>query len=437
MGPGESTHLAPCLSIDACVGSVETSPNTSATTSNERPSAAADTKPNLSVISLPGDKLRLTEGMQSAYPVLETLSSAVVPSPSPSPSATVTVGALGLTSPWVAWATFGAALVAAAAAVWAAVLQRRSGREAAHAAARSAQAAEDAVAQSALSLEASGRRTDQDALHRRFQEASAQLGSSGAAVRMAGVFAMARLADDWDHQRQTCVSVLSGYLRMPWRELDGRAAAEESEIRRTILALIGERTKVAAEGSWSDMEFDFRGARLPKFSWTGSIFRKRPMFQGAQLVEGAMLTACTFAQGVTFAQCNIRAHVWLRGIVVSTGHLMLMQAHVAQGAALTLDIAELGPSATVTLMELECMGIVSVHVRAVAQQQGTVRASGLTLGREARLTVDVEKPESPQLVLNGFLPEFYFGSWSVSRSSYISINEKLGALADYQSTNEE
>lgn len=36
-----------------------------------------------------------------------------------------------------------------------------------------------------------------------------------AAVRLAAVYGLAGLADDWPENRQTCVDVLSGYLRMP------------------------------------------------------------------------------------------------------------------------------------------------------------------------------------------------------------------------------
>ena len=45
-----------------------------------------------------------------------------------------------------------------------------------------------------------------------------------AAVRLAGVYAMAGLADDWPENRQTCVDVLCGYLRMPYEPDPGDEA---------------------------------------------------------------------------------------------------------------------------------------------------------------------------------------------------------------------
>ena len=56
------------------------------------------------------------------------------------------------------------------------------------------------------------------AAHRaRYGEAAAQLGHGNAAIRLAGVYAMAQLADDWadPDARQQCVAVLCAYLRMP------------------------------------------------------------------------------------------------------------------------------------------------------------------------------------------------------------------------------
>jgi hypothetical protein len=55
-----------------------------------------------------------------------------------------------------------------------------------------------------------------NAFAKRYQDAAKQLGHDKAPVRLAGVYAMARLADDWDDQRQTCVDVLCAYLRMPF-----------------------------------------------------------------------------------------------------------------------------------------------------------------------------------------------------------------------------
>ena len=69
-------------------------------------------------------------------------------------------------------------------------------------------------------------------LNERFATAAGQLGSDQpAAVRLAGVYAMAGLADDWNFAKanqQTCVDVLCAYLRMPYEPDPGGTALTAS-----------------------------------------------------------------------------------------------------------------------------------------------------------------------------------------------------------------
>jgi hypothetical protein len=69
----------------------------------------------------------------------------------------------------------------------------------------------------------------QDAVERRITElytkAADQLGSDKAPVRLAGLDALERLAQDNESQRQTIVNVLCAYLRMPY---DARLTAVPS-----------------------------------------------------------------------------------------------------------------------------------------------------------------------------------------------------------------
>ena len=65
----------------------------------------------------------------------------------------------------------------------------------------------------------------------RFATAAAQVGSDKPpAVRLAGVYAMAGLADDWEENRQTCVDVLCGYIRMPYSPEPGKDAPEPERV---------------------------------------------------------------------------------------------------------------------------------------------------------------------------------------------------------------
>ena len=80
----------------------------------------------------------------------------------------------------------------------------------------------------------------------RFATAAEQLGSDKPTVRLAGVYAMGGLADDWPENRQTCVDVLCAYLRMPYEPDPGQDAPEPQrlafqairEVRHTVIRVI-------------------------------------------------------------------------------------------------------------------------------------------------------------------------------------------------------
>ena len=107
---------------------------------------------------------------------------------------------------------------------------------------------------------------------RGFGAAAGQLGSSDAAVRLAGVYALVNLADEMSafDRRQQCIDVLCGYLRLPVaRDPHDRAA---DEVRRTILDALAERLQAGAQLSWSRHSFDFRRAQFIDVDFAGAIF---------------------------------------------------------------------------------------------------------------------------------------------------------------------
>lgn len=131
----------------------------------------------------------------------------------------------------------------------------------------------------------------------RFGAAASQLGHADVAVRLAGAYAMAGVADEAsDHERQQCVDVLCGYLRLPYSpelganhqsELQHKVPAREGEesthrflyrqndkvVRQTILRVIGAHLQQDARESWSGCDFDFRGAAMEDADFSGAIFR--------------------------------------------------------------------------------------------------------------------------------------------------------------------
>lgn len=106
-------------------------------------------------------------------------------------------------------------------------------------------------------------------LNERFATAAEQLGGNKPPqVRLAGVYAMAGLADDWAENRQICVEVLCAYLRMPYSPDPGPDADEEKrlaflsnrEVRHTIIRLITAHLRDGAAVSWQGLNLDFTGA---------------------------------------------------------------------------------------------------------------------------------------------------------------------------------
>lgn len=144
----------------------------------------------------------------------------------------------------------------------------------------------------------------------RFAKASEQLGSEKGAVRLAGVYAMAGLADDWREGRQTCIDVLCAYIRMPYTpppdapsetaeqdedqapvgDADNvRAAREEREVRHTVIRLVGRHLSLAEDdaASWRGCDFDFTGAVFDGGDLSGANFSGGGVyFDGATFIGG-------------------------------------------------------------------------------------------------------------------------------------------------------
>jgi uncharacterized protein YjbI with pentapeptide repeats len=145
-------------------------------------------------------------------------------------------------------------------------------------------------------------------LNERFATAAEKLGSDKpAAVRLAGVYAMAGLADDWTDNRQTCVDVLCGYLRMPYepdpgegalgkRRLDFRASRE---VRHTVIRVITSHLRDDAAVSWRGLNFDFTGAVFDGGDFTGAEFSGGMVdFGGATFSGGTVdFGGATFSGG--------------------------------------------------------------------------------------------------------------------------------------------
>ncbi|MFJ2407071.1 pentapeptide repeat-containing protein [Streptomyces xanthochromogenes] len=157
-----------------------------------------------------------------------------------------------------------------------------------------------------LLAEGDAHRADASQLADRYTTAAGQLGHDQAAVRLAGVYALARLADDWQEQRQVCIDVLCAYLRMPY-EPDRDAAAHrtgEGEVRQTIISVIRAHLRTPESATaWCSHNFDFTGAVFDGGDFSDSCFQGMFDFTGAVFSAGTVdFTDARFRDGeVTFA----------------------------------------------------------------------------------------------------------------------------------------
>jgi uncharacterized protein YjbI with pentapeptide repeats len=102
----------------------------------------------------------------------------------------------------------------------------------------------------------------------RFASIAEQLGSKTYAVRHAGAYALAALADDWhqlgnDAERQVCVNLLCAQLRSP-PEGDDDAYMSDLEVRQTMISLIRSHRPLEAssELNWKSCSISLVGAVL-------------------------------------------------------------------------------------------------------------------------------------------------------------------------------
>lgn len=184
--------------------------------------------------------------------------------------------------------------------------------------------------------EADSRREDGEQLSQRYQDAAGQLGHERAAVRLAGVYAMSRLADDWPDQRQQCVDVLCAYIRLPVAEQQG---SEEKVVRRTILDEIASPTAVdkPPRQSWSALRLDLSNSRIDDFHARNSKFENLSL-EGARLNGNVSFSETVLSGLLNIGSARIRGDVYISavGLQGRLGHISLLSARVLKGGSLTI-----------------------------------------------------------------------------------------------------
>ncbi|WP_314410030.1 pentapeptide repeat-containing protein [Streptomyces kroppenstedtii] len=191
--------------------------------------------------------------------------------------------------------------------------------------------------------EAGSLRADAESLGSRYQDAAAQLGDESPAVRLAGVYALSRLADDDSAQRETICRLLCGYLRIPYDP--DVAPPGEAEVRHTVIRVIAEHLQEPeADESWCGFNLNFSGAVFDGGSFSESHFVDSLVdFSGARFVGGT-----TSFDGCTFERVNVDfGDGESLPASFEGGRIHFIGARFKSGAQVGMVFAEIGPSVSI------------------------------------------------------------------------------------------
>jgi uncharacterized protein YjbI with pentapeptide repeats len=165
-----------------------------------------------------------------------------------------------------------------------------------------------------------------DAAERRitdlYSKAADQLGSEKAAVRLAGIYSLERLAQDNPALRQTVANLLCAYLRMP----SEAASEQEIEVRKAAQRVFSTHLQPGDKhllGTfWHDISLDLTGAELHFFDlkevrlrdgrFGGAKFVGRTWFDGALFDGVAVFGGATFEKSASFRSVHFSAEARFR-----------------------------------------------------------------------------------------------------------------------------
>ncbi len=180
---------------------------------------------------------------------------------------------------------------------------------------------------------------ERDAADRRLTElytrAVDQLGAEKAPVRLGGLHALERLAQNNPDQRQTIVDVICAYLRMPYTPPDDQAPGEDApedahrrheqrrqelQVRLTAQRILTAHLRPEVEAAfWDEIDLNLAEAHLRQFDLNDCHVREA-QFQRATFTGEAGFVDTGFAGGAVFSEAVFTetAHfsgAWFGGVV--------------------------------------------------------------------------------------------------------------------------
>ncbi|MBE8517130.1 pentapeptide repeat-containing protein [Amycolatopsis sp. H6(2020)] len=206
-----------------------------------------------------------------------------------------------------------------------------------------------------------------DAAERRITElytkAADQLGSEKTPIRLAGLYALERLAQNTPDQRQTIVNLLCAYLRLPyalptgpqlppWSSLrapgpdedptgpqpsgtEGLSSDQELEVRGTAQRVLadhlypGDAAEVTRPEFWPGItlnltgavlcHFDFRGCRVGNVRFGGARFAGWTRFEDVEFTGYAIFGGSEFDRSANFKRARFHGSALFRGATFRNG----------------------------------------------------------------------------------------------------------------------
>ncbi|WP_328647387.1 pentapeptide repeat-containing protein [Amycolatopsis sp. NBC_00348] len=171
-----------------------------------------------------------------------------------------------------------------------------------------------------------------------YTKAADQLGSDKAPVRLAGLYALERLAQGNPRQRQSIVNVICSYLRMPYQLPDAemsddapdmiraeqRDRVQEREVRLAAQRILADHLHPElTEVFWERIDLDLTGAHLINFDLTecrahvagfvGATFTGDAWFIDATFAGSARFGDATFTGGAGFTRATFMGNARFAG----------------------------------------------------------------------------------------------------------------------------
>lgn len=178
---------------------------------------------------------------------------------------------------------------------------------------------------------------ERDALEQRITElytrAVDQLGNDQAPVRLGGLYALERVAQNNPDQQQTIVDVICAYLRMPYALPDDNPLGEnapadartryeqrrqELQVRLTAQRILTAHLRTDAGTFWPNIDLDLTEAQLHRLDLTNCHIRNA-QFVKAQFSGDAWFDAARFFEGVQFGETQFSGNALFDATQFSKG----------------------------------------------------------------------------------------------------------------------